>query len=143
MHHVPKYFTDGGNNMYHTMPNAHHDHENEINIQYLPLTSMSSVSIRSMARIMNDDDDEAIVAIAIQRDERDSMAAIFAEDFLHLSPDPDHAVEPMPMPRASSTKLSLFPSPTRFVLLASHRHHCRRHRPLGASMGGICKATTR
>ena len=42
-----------------------------------------------MARIMNVDDDEAI--IAIQRDERDSMAAIFAEDFIHLSPD-HHAV---------------------------------------------------
>ncbi len=36
-----------------------------------------------------DDDDEA--TIAIQRDERDSMAAIFAEDFIHLSPSPDHA----------------------------------------------------
>lgn len=41
-----------------------------------------------MARIMNGDDDEAI--IAIQRDERDSMAAIFAEDFIHLSLIPDH-----------------------------------------------------
>ena len=41
---------------------------------------------------MNDDDDDEAI-IAIQRDERDSMAAIFAEDFLHLSPDPDHAVD--------------------------------------------------